>query len=493
VKVPARGHMSKPPHLLIFNPDSWRGDVLGHLGHPAAQTPVLDRMVREDSVSFRNAFVQNPVCTPSRCSFMTGWYPHTAGHRTMRHMLRPHEPMLLRTLKQNGYHVFWGGKNDVVPRQLGFDDYCSVKYEPPGPFERGTHSWNEWRGDPKGDSYFSFYFGKLEPEVRNDVYYDWDQAHVLGAIEQIKHAPKDKPLCLFMPLGLPHPPYAVPDPWYSAIDRAKVPPRVKPPRGWTGKPGMARATAENNRLKDWDEDRWAELRATYYATCMRADYFLGQLLEALKGAGLYDDTAIFVFSDHGDFTGDYSLVEKTQNTFEDCLTRSPFIIKPPKGVPVKPGVRNALVELIDFPATVEALTGMPAKHTHFGRSLLPILAGESDQHRDAVFCEGGRNQGEKHAMEFQGDWEYLYAARVSVQARETGEHGRATMVRTHRHKYVRRLYEQDELYDLERDPGEVENRIDDPDYRAVLGELKERLLTFFQETADVVPWDLDTR
>ena len=89
------------PHLIIFNPDQWRGDTLAHLGHPAVQTPHLDRLAREDGVSFRWAFCQNPVCTPSRCSFMTGWYPHVRGHRTMFHMLRVHEgePVLLKTLK----------------------------------------------------------------------------------------------------------------------------------------------------------------------------------------------------------------------------------------------------------------------------------------------------------------------------------------------------------------------------------------------------------
>ena len=91
----------KRPHILIFNPDQWRGDVLGHMGNPAAVTPVLDRFVETEAVSFRNAFCQNTVCTPSRCSFMTGWYPHVRGHRTMYHMLHPErgEPVLLKTLK----------------------------------------------------------------------------------------------------------------------------------------------------------------------------------------------------------------------------------------------------------------------------------------------------------------------------------------------------------------------------------------------------------
>jgi arylsulfatase A-like enzyme len=67
--------VTRPPNIIIFNPDQWRGDVMGHLGNPAAMTPNLDRAVEDDCVSFANAFVQATVCTPSRCSFMTGWYP----------------------------------------------------------------------------------------------------------------------------------------------------------------------------------------------------------------------------------------------------------------------------------------------------------------------------------------------------------------------------------------------------------------------------------
>ena len=142
------------PHILIFNPDEWRGDVMGHLGNPAAVTPNLDAIVESEAVSFANAFCQNPVCTPSRCSFMTGWYPHVRGHRTMFHMLQPDEPMLLRDLKNAGYFVWWGGKNDVVPAQNGFDDYCDVKYQAPDKPNRpkftNLHAYNDWRGPADG-------------------------------------------------------------------------------------------------------------------------------------------------------------------------------------------------------------------------------------------------------------------------------------------------------------------------------------------------------
>lgn len=84
-------------------------------------------------------------------------------------------------------------------------------------------------------------------------------------------------------------------------------------------------------------------------------------------------------------------MEKTQNTFEDTLTRVPFVVKPPKHIPIVPRVSDALVELIDFPATVEALLDLKPEHTHFGRSLLPLLAGETDEHRDAVFARAAES------------------------------------------------------------------------------------------------------
>ncbi|MCU0521682.1 MAG: sulfatase-like hydrolase/transferase, partial [Anaerolineae bacterium] len=343
--------MPKSPHILIFNPDQWRGDVMGHLGNPAAVTPNLDRLVETDAVSFRVATCQNTVCTPSRCSFMTGWYPHVRGHRTMHHMLRAQhgEPNLLRVLRDSGYFVWWGGKNDLVPAQLGYDADCDVKYRPARPPKPPWMIDREdlWRKAPGSDSYYSFYVGALDTGGE-DIYYDGDWANVLGAVDFIRNAPQDQPLCIYLPLTYPHPPYGVEEPWYSMIDRDKIPPRAPSPDSWETKASLLKAIHETQNLQDWPEERWTELRAVYYGMCARLDHQFGLLVAALKEAGLYDDTAIFVFADHGDYTGDYGIVEKTQNTFEDALSRVPFVIKPPKDVPVTPRVSEALVELVDF-------------------------------------------------------------------------------------------------------------------------------------------------
>ena len=492
--------MGKQPHIVIFNPDQWRSDVMGHLGNPGAVTPFLDDAVQKDMVSFNSAFCQNTVCTPSRCCFMTGWYTHIHGHRTMFHMLRPHEPVLLKTLRENGYFVWWGGKNDLIPGQDGWQGYCDVHYQPPpaDKMPKDPHATTDWRGDPDGDNYYSFYGGRVD-KGDNEHYPDGDWANVLGAIEFIKNRPTDKPLCIYLPLTYPHPPYRVEEPYYSAIDRAKLPPRIPAPDDWDAAklPTLLKGIWQKQHLQTWTEDRWTELRATYYGMCARLDDQFRMLMGALRETGIYDDTAVFLFSDHGDFTGDYGLVEKTQNTFEDCLSRVPFVIKPPAWAPVKPRVSEALVELTDFSATVEALAGIEPKHTHFGRSLLPVIAGETDEHRDAVFCEGGRLHGETQCMELESgqseDATGLYYPRLYWQAKEGPEHTKAVMCRTKDYKYVRRLYDSDELFDLRNDPGEQHNLIDDPAMSGVLAQLKERLLTFYLETGDVVPHDTDRR
>ncbi|MBA4388977.1 MAG: arylsulfatase, partial [Verrucomicrobia bacterium] len=455
--------MTRRPNIVIFNPDHYRADVLGHAGNPAAVTPNLDRMVANDGVSFGNAFCQNPVCTPSRCSFMTGWYPHVHGHRTLHHMLQSGEPVLMKTLKDNGYFVWWGGKNDMVAGQHGCEHICDIRYKP-DPSKLASPG-DSHRGEPGSDTYYSFFVGKRELPPGRDIYPDSDWANVLGAVDFIKHAPTDKPLCIVLTLNWPHPFYRCEEPFFSMIDRARMPPRIPAPADWSGKPSILRGLHKNYNMGGWTEDRWRELRAVAYAMSARVDHQFGLVMQALRDAGMYDDTAVFFFSDHGEFLGDYGLVSVNQNTFEDSLTNVPLIVKPPTGVAVKPGVRDCLVELVDFPATVHELAGIEPGYTHFGRSLLPVIAGKAAEIRDAVFCEGGRLENEPHCTERESSADLEptghYWPRVSLQQRQP-EHTKAVMCRTRDFKYVRRLYESDELYDLRSDPQELHNRIGDP-------------------------------
>jgi arylsulfatase A-like enzyme len=425
----------------------------------------------------------------------------------MHYLLRDHEgePNLLRLLKDAGYYIWWGGKNDLVPSQSGYSQHCSNKlsvsesdYAHWGHTPRKSlHGWTDWRGEPGSDTYYSFYVGRLDTGP-DDIYCDGDWAAVLSAVDFIGSYNGEQPLCIYLPLFYPHPPYGVEEPWFSQIDRSKLPPRVAAPEDWEGKPITLAKLEERFNIQGWSEERWNELRAVYYGMCARVDHQFGLVLDALKQAGLYDDTAVFFLSDHGDFTGDYGLVEKTQNTFEDCLTRVPLVVKLPGHLSAGVGVVDALVELVDFPATVFDLLRIDPGYWHFGRSLLPLVTGDTHEHRDAVFSEGGRLRDEAHCAELQATRNQkptgLYWPRLSLQAIDDPPyHGKAAMCRTRDFKYVMRLYERDELYDLRKDPQELRNVVGVPEYAAALSGLKARLLAWYMETCDVVPLKGDLR
>ncbi len=486
----------KQPHIIIFNPDQMRADSLHHLGNEASHTPNMDKLIN-DGVSFRNAFCQNPVCTPSRCSFMSGWYPHVHGHRTISYMMHKEEPVLLKELKDEGYHVWTNGRNDLIPAQgkKPFKDYANEVFNPKKVFMK---MGKESRGEVGSDNFYSHYRGIIEtPEGMDDVY-DVDSAWVDGAVDFIKRRPKDKPICVFLPLKYPHTPYQVSKKYYDLIDESKIPERIPALDDWSDKPSILKGLVKLQGMQNWSEERWTKLRRTYLAMCSRVDDQFGKVVDALKEEGIYDDSAVFVFSDHGDFTGDYGIVEKNQNTFEDCLTNVPFIIKPPKEMKVTPGVSDALVELVDFYATVEDITGLKQTHTHFGKSLRKVISGEDLEHRSEVYCEGGRLKEEIHCNESFHypsliDRENEYFPRISLQTSQGPEHTKATMIRTKDFKYVKRLDEKDELYDLRNDLENVNNLIDSPNHKNIVLELKDKMLTWLQATADVVPYDADER
>ena len=293
--------MSQRPNIIIFNPDEMRADTLSHLGNPAAVTPNLDRFAQTDAVSFSNAFCQNPVCVPSRCSFFTGLYPHVHGHRTMTYLLHEDEPSLLKELKDSGYYVWMNDRNDLIAGQIPglvesqADEIFYSGQSAPGPVEN-------LRGEPGNKNYYSHYDGKLGLDA-NGKNYTSDDAAVDAAIERLNHPVDDRPVCIFLGLMYPHVPYAVEDPYFSAIDRAKLPARITADT-CSHKAKILSDIRKYQHMEDYTEEDWNELRATYLGMCMKIDEQFGRLTAAMKKNGTYDNSAIFFFSDHGDFTGD---------------------------------------------------------------------------------------------------------------------------------------------------------------------------------------------
>lgn len=496
----------KKKNIFLFVADQMRSDSMSHLGNPAAITPNLDSLVQEgEGVSFENAYCQNPVCVPSRNSFLTGFYPHVNGHRTMHYLQREDEPNILKEMKNNGYEVIWIGRNDIVPADRPKTEYCDEYYD--GVVDANTrdemlnevnHSADMNEDSQKlydemlsGDTYYSFYMGKL-PDGNGYGKTDWNC--VRKALEYLDRRQKDsdKPFFVYCTISFPHPPYACEDPWYSSIDRDKLPPRRPNIQELYDKASMLYGINEKQQLNGWTEERFDELRATYLAMVSRFDHQLGLIKDKLKETGVYEDTNLIVFSDHGDYTGDYTITEKVQNCFEDPITNVPLLIKPAQSVPLKSRISKAQVELLDLPATIADLAGFELSYTQFGKSLLSAVAG-SEEHKDAVFCEGGRVHGEKQAMELGHGPKSPYWPRLSTQYSEGPEHTKAVMCKMGRYKYVYRLYEQDELYDLETDPMELTNLAVQSEYQEIIQTMKNRVTQFYMETTDFVPNKRDKR
>lgn len=318
-----------------------------------------------------------------------------------------------------------------------------------------------------------------------------------AAVRRLKSPAEDRPICIFLGLIYPHPPYRVEEPYYSEIDREKVMPRIPEAETGDGKPLFHRRIHEELGMQAFTEEDYKELRGVYYGMCSKVDTQFKRLCDGLKEAGIYDDTVIFFLSDHGDYTGDYGIMEKAQNMMEDCLVRVPFLIKPPKDFCVDAGISDSMVELVDFYRTAMAFAGVTPDHSQFGRNLQENLADRSIKVRDFVCCEGGRNADEIHCDEFHDDKKLPtvmgeYYPRQKLQT-DAVVHGKAAMIRTKQYKYIRRIYEEDEFYDLTRDPQERKNRIHEKEYREVILEMKELLLDWYQKSCDVVPFVKDER
>ena len=219
---------------------------------------------------------------------------------------------------------------------------------------------------------------------------------------------------------------------------------------------------------------------------------------------LASTTTIAVWADHGDYAGDYGLVEKWPSGLEDVLTRVPLLVRTPGG---KMGqVVKTPVQLFDIVPTVLEIAGINLTHVQFGVSQLPQIMGKPGDASRAVFAEGGYATNEPRDFEGDGEDENggvgppsgIYYPKMLQQQQVPLSVCRAASVRTMTHKLVMRTDPQaadhySELYDLVRDPLEERNVYNVAAYDTVQGQLKEKLFLWYMQTSDVTPWLEDPR
>lgn len=478
---PRRGCSPSRPNLVLFMPDEMRADALACYGNPVTRTPNFDLLARQGA-RFENCNVQYPVCGASRCSLLTGWPASVRGHRSLYYFLRRDEPNMFRYLRQAGYDVYFYGHNDALAQQTFYEgDFAEWWF--PGIAARAGESSQGARHpfhEPSQPSTFLLPGGF---DRRSSV----DYALVQRGIGVIERNEADRPFCVFLPMLMPHPPYRAPagfDTMYKPQDLpALIPPNLP------FKPSYHRAIREKYQLTRATDADLRAVRATYYGMVSFSDWLLGEVLEALDRTGRAKDTAVFVLSDHGDYAGDYGLVEKWPSGLESCLTHVPLIGRVPGATPAV--VRPEMVELYDLMATCLELAGTHTTHTNFARSLVPQLHGERGDSDRAAFTEGGYNIYEPQAFEPLS--EGIYGPKTHLQNEQPETVSRCAAIRTTRYTFVSRPQGQSELYDRQEDPGETRNLIASRSHEQVRHELEQRLLHWYLNTSGVPPVDRDPR
>jgi arylsulfatase A-like enzyme len=460
--------------------DQQRADSVGAFGNPVAQTPHIDALARRGT-RFTNAYGQHSACSQSRISIFTGWYPHVSGHRTLDNLLKSWEPNLLAVLRAAGYHVAWAGiRGDTFAPGVtaASTDFFGYTTRPSLDALAASHREAFAPGHRLRHAH---HLGRLEGEDP----LDFDEAAVRTAIELVQ-AGLPEPFVLLLTLFAPHPPFAVADPWYSLHARADMPAPVGP---GTGKAQFAGVLRERGGLDALTPEDWSEIAATYYGMVSRLDDQLGRVVGALEEAGAGERTVVCFFTDHGEYLGDYGLVEKWPSGLDRCLLRNPLVVAGP-GLS-EDRTHDGLVEMVDLLPTVCELAEAEVGHVHFGRSLVPVLRGVNAPHRDAAFSEGGFRPDEEPQDEPLAG--YPYDLKTQLLHEQPLLVGRAAAVRTEDWTYVYRSCEADELYDRTADPGEAVNVAGRPEHAPVVAALRARVLDWLVNTSDVVPTERDPR
>ncbi len=440
---------AKRPNIIFLFGEGQRADALSLAGNKILRTPNHDRVGRE-GVWFRNAFVINSLCAPSRAAAMTGMYSHATGalgNDTSRPIPRS-IPLFTDLLHQAGYEVALCGKAHIGEgaRDRYWDYYFA--YNSPGTDYYHPVLYEGRNGKITGPRTYSGY--------ADDVITD----HALGWLKE----KRDKPFCLCLWFQAPHAPFyrARRDlDLYNGVTIPKPDTFDDDLKGYPGKP-HAFAEADNKigttLLSNDDPRSLEELVKDYDAGLVDVDRHIGRVFDWLTQTGQLDDTIILLSSDHGFFLGEWRMYDK--RFMHEPSIRVPMMIRYPKVF--QPGrVVNDMVLTIDIAPTILDLAGIPIPDGMQGKSMVKLGKGQE--------------------ISWRKDWLYEYYEYPGSQQVRPNRG-----IRTERYKYIEYYLppEEFELYDLQADPGERNNVYGNPRYAEVLRMLRQRLTELRKETKD---------
>ena len=456
----------RKPNLLVLWTDEQRADTMAAYGNRRIHAPNLNRLA-EQSFVFRNAYVSQPVCTPSRATVMTGLWPHQCGCTANNIPLPETTPCLPELLGDADYHTAYMGKwhlGDEIFAQHGFRDWVSMEYY--------TAYYRKGRDRSKKPDYHRWLLDHgYTPDARGDF------SRGFAARRPIEHCkPKfleqracdfirrhrDGPWMLYVNFLEPHMPFFGPLDDEHDTDEVELPANFADPLE-PNEPLRYRLARESCIAKYGGADKVRQLVRRYWGLVTQVDRSVGAILKTLDDLGLADDTLVVYTSDHGDMMGSHRLVEKCV-MYEEAV-RVPWLMRVPwLG---KPRAIDHPVSQIDLVPTLLELLGSQAGGKLPGHSLVPALKGGKPA-EDHVFIQWTPGQGA--LRQIKGT---TLASRADI-ARVARENTRA-VISSDGWKLCLSDRDKSQLFHLAADPGETTNLLDSGKHDDVIARLTERL------------------
>ena len=489
-----------PRNILFIMCDQLRWDYLSCYGHLKLHTPNIDSLAAR-GVRFDNAYCQAPICGPSRASFYTGRYQSSHGVMANEDPMRVDELTIADYLRPSGYRSALVGKahnrkSPAALASLGINsesDY--VQHASSGGFEpfelheglypngslpddhgyttflnrAGYTSKNPWQeyvnsGEDKDGNIRSGW------RLRNSVYPSRvDEAHsettflTRRAIDFLEQQDGDIPWCLHLSYIKPHWPLIAPAPYHNLYSSEDVQAVVRSDKELHNPHPVYQAFMEQEYSESFArEDVRQRVIPVYMGLVRQIDDQLGRLFDYMKKIGIFDKTMIVFTSDHGEYLGDHWLGEK--DLFHEASARIPLIIVNPNATAdeTRGSVCNEMVEAVDLlPTFVEFAGGNICHERIEGCSLMPLLRSHTAP----------------------GDWrrcalrEIDYSDRGARALLDIAPYDcRAVMIRDQRWKYIHHNLFRPQLFDMHRDPNELDDLGEDPDHSKIRRAMRQLLI-----------------
>ncbi len=452
------------PNILLLMVDQMRADCLSFLDHPIVDTPNLDQLVR-DGVLFENAYAATPSCVPARASVLTGMSQASTGRVGYEDKVPWNYKHTIATeLTKAGYHTQSIGKMHVYPTRNLCGFHNVILHDGYMHYNRFKHHNVVTESFDYVDDYLNWMRDRSCGNVDiTDLGLDcnsstmtrtWHLSEDLHptnwlttqSIDFLRRRDPTKPFFLKMSYVRPHPPFDPPQAYYDMYQNMEMP---QPPIGdWAdirddNREGLNPVTEKGHV----PEQRLKRAQAAYYALITHIDHQIGRFLNALQEHGEYHNTIILFVSDHGELLGDHNLFRKSL-PYEGSA-RIPFILSDPGDYLKLPKNtrRDEAVELRDIMPTLLDAVGVDIPETVEGKSVLSLFDCSQSTWRSYIHGEHELGERSFHFIT-DGKEKYIWYSQTGVE----------------------------QFFDLQNDPHEKINRIDDDAYSEKVSARRHQLI-----------------